>query len=136
MPKVYALCILALLLCSSASFADITPPSWSEFYVPRKTLSTGLLFRASKREKDNEYWDNRKNQFDAQVANCQQLESDADKINCFNQVRYIEQDKNNYYQNEVEADRTDRRTRLMNVFRPTPSFKANCTTFGNNTTCR
>lgn len=137
--------VMLLLLCfASPAFAEIQPPQWNEF-CPSKYLNTEykepikrnqlikpiafvgqvctlnivpVYWGIIKRDNaivTNNYWVNRRTQFENELNLCSENDNKSDKINCYMNIRQLEFSKNAQLKNEQIALENQRLQRLQYV---------------------
>lgn len=121
MKKILILSILFMFCSPALALMGGNEPQWGEFfpydpnmkleYQENNTISNtarvwlclsiiGVPYAAFQKNKEdrileNNYWTKRKENFDRAVNTCKSLSSEDQKISCYNDVRKIEQSKNN-----------------------------------------
>jgi len=92
--------ILSFVLLAQPALAQVIDPQWSEF-CPDKYINAeykiptlwDYWFSFSREPKN--YWANRKNEFEANIKTCRDVQSSEDELySCYLQVRGMEQNKN------------------------------------------
>lgn len=95
--KKFTIILSLLVLASSSAFSEIIlAPEWSEF-CPVEYINA----QSSKWNKNNDYWNTRRSQFETSISRCNSYVGD-DLKSCYEQVRISEQNKNKAWHTRLE----------------------------------
>lgn len=135
--------LLFLLLCTNSPvLADIQPPQWSEFCNPRYIHAEHQEYKkrnpivkqlayigqictlnivpfywniitSDNKVWANNYWVERKEQFENEINMCKQSRDNDNSISCYMNIRQLELSKNAQLKNEAIAEENQRLQRIQ-----------------------
>ena len=122
MKKIIVVCLLLVpLLVFAEEDMGVLVPQWSDF-APKAFINISQPKGLSKLNPNNQYWYERKVEFEAAIDGCKALEANDERFNCYEVVKVKQYRLNNDYNARMEAKINESNPSIPGMHSPTDTM--------------